>query len=125
MLTARSTPIANDAADRRLLSTNICWISLPRPAPIESRSAISRSSAAARAMSRLATLEQAISNTRNAMIPSTYGGRSKSCRRGVRHVRAKARNQRIEVLFDTAVLDATVIAERLEARPGTRPESAV
>lgn len=32
---------------------------------------------------------------------------------GVERVRARARNQRIEVLFDTAVLDATVIAERL------------
>ncbi len=32
---------------------------------------------------------------------------------GVRQVRAEAQNQRIEVLFDTAVLEATAIAERL------------
>lgn len=32
---------------------------------------------------------------------------------GVGQVRAQARNQRIEVLFDTAVLDANAIAERL------------
>jgi copper chaperone len=32
---------------------------------------------------------------------------------GVRQVRAHADNQRIDVLFDTAVLDATAIAERL------------
>ena len=32
---------------------------------------------------------------------------------GVGQVRAHARNQRIEVLFDTAKLDATVITERL------------
>ena len=32
---------------------------------------------------------------------------------GVRQVRAKARNQRIEVLFDTAVLRSAAIAERL------------
>ncbi len=32
---------------------------------------------------------------------------------GVGKVRAQARKQRIEVLFDTAVLEATAIAERL------------
>ena len=32
---------------------------------------------------------------------------------GVRQVRAHAHNQRIEVLFDTAVLEATALAERL------------
>ena len=32
---------------------------------------------------------------------------------GVRQVRAHAHNQRIEVLFDTAVLDDTAIAARL------------
>jgi len=32
---------------------------------------------------------------------------------GVRQVRARAHNQRIEVLFDTAMLEATAIAERL------------
>lgn len=32
---------------------------------------------------------------------------------GVRQVRAKARNQRIEVLFDSAVVASAVIAERL------------
>ena len=34
---------------------------------------------------------------------------------GVGQVRAQARNQRIEVLFDDAVLDAAAIAERLSA----------
>jgi copper chaperone len=33
---------------------------------------------------------------------------------GVRQIRARARNQRIEVLFDAAVLDANAIAERLD-----------
>ncbi len=32
---------------------------------------------------------------------------------GVGQVRAQARNQRIEVLFDTVVLDAAAIAERI------------
>jgi len=32
---------------------------------------------------------------------------------GVRQVRAKARNQRIELLFDSAVLESALIAERL------------
>lgn len=32
---------------------------------------------------------------------------------GVGQVRAQARNQRIDVLFDAAVLDAAVIAERI------------
>jgi copper chaperone len=32
---------------------------------------------------------------------------------GVRQVRARARNQRIAVLFDASVLEATAIAERL------------
>lgn len=32
---------------------------------------------------------------------------------GIGQVRAKARNQRIEVLFDAAVLDATAIAEAI------------
>ena len=32
---------------------------------------------------------------------------------GVRQVRAHAHNQQIEVLFDTAVLEATAIAKRL------------
>ena len=45
---------------------------------------------------------------------------------GVRQVRAVAQNQRIEVLFDPAVLEATAIAERLgeagyEARVGSSP----
>ena len=45
---------------------------------------------------------------------------------GVRQVRAQARNQRIEVLFDTAVLEATAIAERLgqagyQSRVGSSP----
>ncbi len=34
---------------------------------------------------------------------------------GVGQVRAEARNQRIEVLFDNAMLDAAAIAERLSA----------
>ena len=44
---------------------------------------------------------------------------------GVRQVRAHAHNQRIEVLFDTAVLEATAIAARLgEAGYKTRVGSA-
>jgi len=34
---------------------------------------------------------------------------------GVGQVRAQAKNQRIEVLFDTAVLEANIITERLAA----------
>jgi copper chaperone len=45
---------------------------------------------------------------------------------GVRQVRAEAQNQRIEVLFDAAVLEATAIVDRLgeagyEARVGSSP----
>jgi copper chaperone len=32
---------------------------------------------------------------------------------GVKQVRARARNQRVEVLFDTAILEPSAIAERL------------
>lgn len=32
---------------------------------------------------------------------------------GVKQVRARARNQQVEVLFDTAVLESSAIAERL------------
>jgi len=43
---------------------------------------------------------------------------------GVRQVRAQARNQRIEVLFDTTVLGPAAIAERLSAAGyETRPDS--
>lgn len=43
---------------------------------------------------------------------------------GVGQVRAQARKQRIEVLFDTAKLDATAIAERLsQAGYETRVDS--
>lgn len=43
---------------------------------------------------------------------------------GVREVRAEAHNQRVDVLFDTAMLDAAAIVERLgkagyETRVGT------
>jgi copper chaperone len=34
---------------------------------------------------------------------------------GVKQVRARARNQRVEVLFDTAALEDTAIAERLKS----------
>ena len=44
---------------------------------------------------------------------------------GVRQVRAHAHNQHIDVLFDTAVLEATAIAKRLgEAGYETRVDSA-
>jgi hypothetical protein len=46
---------------------------------MEIRSAISLSRAAVRATSRLATLEQAMSSTRRAIVPTTHSGRSKSC----------------------------------------------
>ncbi len=47
---------------------------------------------------------------------------------GVEKVRARARNQRIEVLFDAAALEATAIAERLgkagyETRVGSSSDS--
>jgi copper chaperone len=45
---------------------------------------------------------------------------------GVRQVRTNARNQRIEVLFDTAVLEDTAIAARLrEAGYETTMDSAM
>ena len=45
---------------------------------------------------------------------------------GVGQVRAQARNQRIDVLFDAAVLEPAVIAERLrEAGYETRIDSSV
>ncbi len=47
---------------------------------------------------------------------------------GVEQVRAQARKQRIEVLFDAAVQDATALAERLgiagyETRVGSSSDS--
>ena len=55
---AMSAPNAHEASESRALSISICWINRPRPAPIDMRSAISRSRDAARATSRLATLSR-------------------------------------------------------------------
>ena len=40
---------------------------------------------------------------------------------GVRHVHADAQNQRVEVLFDTARLETTAIADRFISHNKTRP----
>ena len=64
MSTARTTPSAPPAADKTRLSTSNCRISRARLAPSASRTAISFCRADARAISRLARLEQAISKTR-------------------------------------------------------------
>ncbi len=43
---------------------------------------------------------------------------------GVKQVRAQSRNQRVEVMYDTATLDATAIVERLsQAGYETRVQS--
>ena len=57
-------------------STSNCRMRRPRPAPIEIRSAISRSRASARAVNRLARLEQAISSSKPATTARIHNGRA-------------------------------------------------
>ena len=71
MMTARMMPAAPPASDSTRLSIRSWRISCPREAPIESRTAISFCRAKARAISRFATLAQAMSNTRPTMHMST------------------------------------------------------
>ena len=76
-----TAPSAHAAAASSPLSSRSCWIRRRRPAPMERRSAISRSRAAARASNRLATFEQASSSTSDTMAAITHSGRSNSSRR--------------------------------------------
>ena len=59
-----------------------CWINRPRPAPIDRRSAISRSRAAVRARNRFATFEPAMSRTSAAIEARIHSGRSNWRRSG-------------------------------------------
>ena len=62
-------------------STSNCRSRRPRPAPIEIRSAISRSRASARAVNRLARLEQAISSSKAATAARIHNGRANVSRK--------------------------------------------
>ena len=76
---------ADHAADRtraRRLSTSSCRTSRPRDAPSDSRTAISFCRMKPRAMSRFATLAQAMSSTRPTMHISTISAVEKSLRSG-------------------------------------------
>jgi hypothetical protein len=91
--------------DSSRLSTSNCRISRRRPAPTDSRTAISRSRAVARARSKLATLLHAINRTDAARIISIDSvawngcsisslprppGRRCNARRGVSRIRRSA-----------------------------------
>ena len=80
MAAAMANPRIQATLAIRPLSISSCCISLPRPAPIEIRRAISRSRAAARATSKFAMLEQAINRTSATTVARIHNGRSKSIR---------------------------------------------
>ncbi len=78
---ATNTPVRPPMADSTRLSTSSWRTSLPRVAPSDSRTAISRWRMKPRAMSRLATLAQEMSSTRPTMHISTIKAVEKSLRR--------------------------------------------
>ena len=69
--TDRATPTIPPRSDSTRLSIRSWRTSWPREAPIDSRTAISRWRMKPRAMSRLATLPQAIRSTRPTIPSST------------------------------------------------------
>ncbi len=71
MATARNNPAAPPASDSTRLSISSCRTSCQREAPTASRTATSFCRDTARAISRLATLKQAISSTSPTMHIST------------------------------------------------------
>ena len=71
-----NSPIAPPPSPRRKLSVSNWRISCERPAPIASRIAISRRRAEARARSRLATFEHAMSRTSPTIVSNTAPPRS-------------------------------------------------
>ena len=78
--TARPTPTTPPTNDSTRLSTSSCRTSRPRDAPSDSRTAISFCRMKPRAISRFATLAQAMSSTRPTMHISTISGVEKSLR---------------------------------------------
>ena len=73
---ANISPKTHAANAIRPLSMSICWRRRPRPAPMEIRTAISRSRPVARATRRFATLEDASSTTTPAISARIHRGRS-------------------------------------------------
>jgi hypothetical protein len=73
---ANTAPTAAAVIATALASTSICCISRARPAPIDRRSAISRSRAAARASIRFARLEHASRSTSVTTAARIHKGRS-------------------------------------------------
>ena len=71
----RATPRRHAAPATSALSTSICWIRRPRPAPSERRSDISCSRAAVRARNRFATFEPAMSSISAAIPARIHSGR--------------------------------------------------
>ena len=80
--TATARPRTPPMSESSTLSTSSWRTSCPREAPSDSRTAISRCRAKARAISRLATLAQAMSSTSPTMPISTSSGVEKSLRSG-------------------------------------------
>ena len=80
--TANITPMRHAAPATSALSTSICWIKRPRPAPNERRSDISCSRAAVRARNRFATFEPAISSISAAIAARIHSGRWNLARSG-------------------------------------------
>ena len=78
--TAITRPSAPPAIDSTRLSTSSWRTSCPRVAPIDRRTAISRCRMNPRAMSRFATLAQAMSSTSPTMHMSTMSAVEKSLR---------------------------------------------
>ena len=72
---ANNAPMAAARNASQALSTRTSCTRRQRPAPIETRSAISRARAAACAVIRLATLAQAISSTSATSTPSAASDR--------------------------------------------------
>jgi hypothetical protein len=87
---AHTMPTTVAASASMLDSTSTCWSSRLRPAPIDARKPISRTRAAPRASSRLATFEQAISSTTATMTASATSGCANCCRTAENPVDASA-----------------------------------
>ena len=81
MDTASKIPAAPPVNESSMLSTRSCRTSCPRDAPSDNRTAISFCRANARAISKFATLAQAISSTSPTMHISTISAVEKSLRK--------------------------------------------
>src|SRR5882757_7387724 len=96
---AITDPSAPPARESKRLSVNNCRTKRHRPAPIESRSAISLCRTEARASRRLATLAQAINKTRAKAASTTEAI-------GIRRLRCSGLEKNVAVWIASEVVRA-------------------